>query len=109
MISEEQGQEEMMQLPDQQRVLAFLRSFSFDPPNVILLEGGGPEEREQCALYWSALLNCEKASPSPCLDCPACTRIFSGTFRDQYFFSGREGQIKMEDVLSAGSWDDLVA
>ena len=98
MVAVGEARGEVMQLPDQERVLGFLHCFASDPPNVVLLEGGGPEEREQCALYWSALLNCASASSGPCLECSTCTRIFSGTFRDQYFFSGREGPIKIEDV-----------
>lgn len=85
-------------LCNQTRVLDILRCFSSHPPNVLLLEGGTLEEREKTALYWSALLNCKYATSSPCQNCTVCSHIFSGTFRDQYLFYGREGTIKIEDV-----------
>lgn len=91
-------QDSTIYLPEQERVLGYLRCFSADPPNVLLLEGGGLEEREQCALYWSALLNCGNSSASPCLQCSTCKLVFARTFRDQYFFSGREEAIKIDDV-----------
>ncbi len=87
-----------IQLPSQERVLGYLGCFRTDPPNVLLLEGSDLEEREKCAFYWSALLNCPNASPAPCLQCSVCKLVFASTFRDQYFFSGREGSIKIEDV-----------
>ncbi|MDL2266816.1 hypothetical protein LJC46_02365 [Desulfovibrio sp. OttesenSCG-928-G15] len=44
------------------RIRTFLHKLSQNPPQVLLLEGGNPDQRLHAALYWALLLNCEGAS-----------------------------------------------
>jgi DNA polymerase-3 subunit delta' len=81
----------------QPRVLSSLEILASRPPQTLLLEGGTPGEREGLALYWAALLNCPE-DPGPCGTCAACRQIQAASYRDLFFFSGREGQIKIEQV-----------
>lgn len=46
------------------RTRFFLERLAAQPPQVLLLEGGTPDERLAAATYWSLLLNCEKQGPA---------------------------------------------
>jgi DNA polymerase-3 subunit delta' len=81
----------------QERVVSFLHRLASHPPQVLLLEGGSPEERLSLGMYWAAVLNCSSGSP-PCLHCPVCRRIQGQSFRDLFLFSGLEEQIKIDEV-----------
>ncbi|MFO7801795.1 MAG: DNA polymerase III subunit delta' [Desulfovermiculus sp.] len=87
----------------QERVVSFLHRLSASPPQVILLEGGSPDQRLGLGLYWAALLNCLDDNP-PCLECSTCRQIQGRSYRDLYLFSGMEEAIKIDDVrtLRAG-------
>ena len=80
----------------QTRVASFLERMRENPPNVLLLEGGTREEREELSLYWAALLNC-RDNP-PCGQCPACRAISQQGHRDLYILRGGEESIGVEDV-----------
>jgi len=73
-----------------------------DPPQVLLLEGGTVEERTVFALWWAALLNCEKRRDSafagPCCQCSSCSLVANQEKLDVFFFDGREAGIGIDDV-----------
>mgnify|MGYP006279016513 CR=1 FL=1 len=81
----------------QDRVVSFMHRLAGHPPQVLLLEGGSPEERLGLGLYWTAVLNCQAAYP-PCLMCPVCRQVQGQSFRDLFLFSGLEEQIKIDEV-----------
>lgn len=74
-----------------------LATLAVSPPQVILLEGGRPKQREATGLWWAARLNCQHSEP-PCLDCPACRQIFCGTHQDLYFLEAGRMNIVMDQV-----------
>lgn len=76
-------------------VLAGLRG---SPPQLLHLEGGSTRERVAVALWWAALLNCERGGEFPCLACPSCLRVGAGMFADMTLLDGRAGSIKIDDV-----------
>lgn len=49
---------------DGARARFFLERLAARPPQVLLLEGGTPDERLAAATYWSLLLNCETQAPA---------------------------------------------
>ncbi|MFP4258110.1 MAG: DNA polymerase III subunit delta' [Desulfovermiculus sp.] len=81
----------------QERVVSFMHRLAGHPPQVLLLEGGSPEERLRLGLYWTAVLNCPASSP-PCQMCPVCRQIQGQSYRDLFLFSGLEEQIKIDEV-----------
>ena len=84
--------------PDrQERLRTYLHRLQGQPPQVLLLEGGGQSERRELGLYWAALLNCPSERP-PCRTCPTCHQIGEGVFRDVYIFDGAQGSVKIEEV-----------
>ncbi|MDR2488624.1 MAG: DNA polymerase III subunit delta' [Desulfovibrio sp.] len=95
-----------MKAPEQGRMRLFLERLRPAPPQVLLLEGGTTDDRLAAAHYWSLLLNCPAAiSPPegagvgvPCLDCSECLRMLMHMHRDCFFFDGRAGSIKIDDV-----------
>lgn len=80
----------------QQRIRELMDRLSADAPQVLLLEGGTPEEREACALYWAQLLNCK--SGGACGQCPACVQVRDLAHVDLKVLDGREGKIKIDPV-----------
>ncbi|MDL2316567.1 DNA polymerase III subunit delta' [Desulfovibrio sp. OttesenSCG-928-A18] len=103
-----------MDLESMSRMRGFLRRLRQEPPQVLILEGGGPEERLAAAHYWSLLLNCPNAEPpapgsggepaaSPCLDCPDCVRMVTHLHRDCFFMDGLAGSIKIDEVRAMRS------
>jgi DNA polymerase-3 subunit delta' len=92
--------------PALERPRAMLRALSFQPPQLLHLEGGETADRVALALWWAAQLNCEdpegmepKASArGPCLSCPSCLRIGANMHPDLILLDGREGSIKIDDV-----------
>lgn len=81
-------------------VLTALRG---QPPQLIHLEGGEVRERVALALWWAALLNCERDEETeddgaPCLVCPSCLRIGAGMCADVLVLDGRAGSIKIDEV-----------
>ncbi len=70
------------------------------PPQVLLFEGGTPEERVALAHWQAALLNCSHAvsNSPPCLSCAVCLQIGAELFHDVFVFDGREGSIGIEAV-----------
>lgn len=87
----------------QERVVSFVHRLAASPPQVLLLEGGSPDQRLGMGLYWAAVLNCADDNP-PCLKCSTCRQIQGRSYRDLYLFSGMEEAIKIDDVrtLRAG-------
>ncbi|MGE4552321.1 MAG: DNA polymerase III subunit delta' [Desulfovibrionaceae bacterium] len=89
---------------------ARLMALAAHPPQSLVLEGGGPREREAVALFWAALLNCRAGAGGallpgvepparPCLACTPCRQILDNVFSDLHLFDGwREGVIKVEPV-----------
>ena len=78
----------------QERVVSFVHRLAASPPQVLLLEGGSPDQRLGMGLYWAALLNCVDDNP-PCLECSTCRQIQGRSYRDLYLFSGMEEAIKI--------------
>ncbi|MCF8085579.1 MAG: DNA polymerase III subunit delta' [Desulfohalobiaceae bacterium] len=89
-------QETLSHAASQKRIISYLRRLGNTPPNVLLLEGGSREQREELGLFWAALLNC--SSGDPCGDCPTCRQIGRESYRDLYVFRGQEDSIKVDDV-----------
>lgn len=81
----------------QERVVSLLHRMAPNPPQVLLLEGGTPQDRLTVSLYWAALLNCPENDP-PCFRCPVCRQVQGHAFRDLYVFSGMEEAIKIDGV-----------
>lgn len=70
------------------------------PPQLFHLEGGTTRERVALALWWAALLNCERGGEAPCLACPACLHVGANMFADLVLLDGRAGSIKIDEVRS---------
>lgn len=98
-------------LARQARVADFLDRLADRPPQALLLEGGREEEREGLALYWAALLNCDRRRAagaellpptgqgrSACLDCAACRQVLDMVHLDLLWLDGREDFIKIDPV-----------
>jgi len=81
----------------QGRIVDYLNTLGNNPPNVLLLEGGNAAQRFNMALYWAARLNCPNGMV-PCMQCPTCTQIREGVFRDVELLDGRSEQILIEQV-----------
>jgi len=81
----------------QQRIVSYLNTLGKNPPNALLLEGGSAAQRFDMALYWAARLNCPKGA-TPCMQCPTCTQIQDGVFRDVVLLDGRSEQILIDQV-----------
>lgn len=81
----------------QARVAAHLCALAKRPPQVLILEGGTPADREAMALFWTARLNCREDEP-PCLSCRRCSQALAKTHRDLFFLDGSQGTIKIETV-----------
>ncbi|WP_461209730.1 DNA polymerase III subunit delta' [Desulfocurvus sp. DL9XJH121] len=87
-----------MQIPEHQaRVATLMDRLAQDPPQVLLLEGGTPDEREALALYWAQLLNCTCGNGA-CGTCPSCVQIRDLAHTDLRILDGREAKIKIEEV-----------
>ncbi|MDR1360556.1 MAG: DNA polymerase III subunit delta' [Deltaproteobacteria bacterium] len=89
------------QNPRQARTRAALRRLAANPPQLLLLEGGGAEERLQAVHYWMALLNCrapQASSEAPCLSCRECVRMIVHLHRDCFFLDGTAASIKIGEV-----------
>ena len=80
----------------QQRIRELMDRLSADAPQVLLLEGGTPDEREALALYWAQLLNCKGGGA--CGRCPACIQVRDLALVDLKILDGREGKIKIDPV-----------
>lgn len=80
------------------RPRALLTGLRATPPQLLHLEGGSTRERVALALWWAALLNCERNGDEPCLSCPACLRVGADMFADLLFLDGRAGSIKIDEV-----------
>jgi DNA polymerase-3 subunit delta' len=65
-------------------------------PQVLLLEGGRPEEREAMAVYWALGLNC--AEELPCRACPDCIQILDRSHRDFFYLDGAAESIKIDQI-----------
>lgn len=89
-------QETLSHAAGQKRIITYLKRLGSTPPNVLLLEGGSREQREELGLFWAALLNC--SSGDPCGDCPTCRQIGQESYRDLYIFRGEQDTIKVDDV-----------
>ncbi|NCC25645.1 MAG: DNA polymerase III subunit delta' [Deltaproteobacteria bacterium] len=70
---------------------------SANPPRSLILEAGTAEERRELGLYWAASLNCSNPE-RPCLNCPVCTQIRVGFFRDLELVDGGEGTIGIDEA-----------
>ncbi|MCH5276482.1 MAG: DNA polymerase III subunit delta [Desulfovibrionaceae bacterium] len=80
-----------------ERPRAVLTGLRGSPPQLVHLEGGSTRQRVALALWWAALLNCEREGP-PCLACPTCLRVGGGMFADMLLLDGRAGSIKIDEV-----------
>lgn len=84
------------------RLLSFLYRLQDNPPQSLLLEGGTADERFLAAMLWSLLLNCPEIiaakAPTPCLECPTCTRILGLMHRDFFLFDGSKASIKIDEI-----------
>lgn len=84
--------------PDQ---VGLLDSLAHNPPQSLLLEGGGPEGRSSLALYWAMTANCDSiraaSSTSPCLECPTCRQIMAKEYPDTLLYDGRIGNRQDEE------------
>ena len=83
-----------------------------NPPQTLLVEGGGVDSRLAAALYWAGLLNCagkarDGSLPDfiesggegrPCWECSVCERLLNGAFRDFFLLDGRGQSIKIDQV-----------
>ena len=79
------------------RVRGYLERLAGSVPQVLLLEGGTPREREAVALWWAARLNCA-GTGAPCLSCAVCTQFATRNNRDMFYLDGAQGSIKIDDV-----------
>lgn len=88
-----------------ERARFFLERLSLSPPQVLLMEGGTPDERLAAAHYWSLLLNCPSRNGSavPCLECPECVRMLTHLHRDCFFYDGLAASIKIDEVRALRS------
>lgn len=89
--------------PDQrqERARARLDRLAENPPQVLVIEGGQADERENAALYYAAALNCARrgtGGTGACGVCEACAQVRDKVFLDLVFLDGREQSIKVEDV-----------
>lgn len=83
---------------DLERPRAVLTGLRASPPQLLHLEGGSTRERVAMALWWTALLNCERDESAPCLSCPTCLRVGAAMFTDMVLLDGRAGSIKIDEV-----------
>ena len=80
------------------RPRALLAGLRRTPPQLLHLEGGTTRERVALALWWAALLNCERDGDAPCLACSGCLRVGADMFADLLLLDGRAGSIKIDEV-----------
>ncbi len=85
-------------VPELERPRAFLRAMHREPPQLLHLEGADASSRVALALWWAALLNCERQDDEPCLACPSCLRIGANMHPDLFLLDGRAGSIKIDEV-----------
>ncbi|WP_027175566.1 DNA polymerase III subunit delta' [Desulfovibrio aminophilus] len=69
----------------QEHVRRRLDALAAHPPQSLVLEGGGADERETLALYWAKLLNCPGGA---CGTCETCRQIDERVFRDLILVDG---------------------
>ena len=84
--------------PDLERSRSFLRAMRREPPQLLHLEGGEVSSRVALALWWAALLNCEREGDDPCLAGPSCLRTGAGMHPDLFLLDGRSASIKIDEV-----------
>ena len=84
--------------PGLARPRAVLSTLAAQPPQLLHLEGGETAERMALALWWAALLNCERSTDTPCLVCPSCLRIGARMHPDLFLLDGRKESIKIAEV-----------
>lgn len=84
-------------LSRQPRVRQFLDRLAHEPPQVVLLEGGTPEQRMDMALYFMAALNCRSGNGA-CLECPECLRALERADRDLFVFDNAEAPVPIKDL-----------
>ncbi|MFW6324493.1 MAG: DNA polymerase III subunit delta' [Desulfovibrionales bacterium] len=82
---------------EQPKVVGMLKTLSATPPQVLLLEGGNAELREELSLTWAAILNCP-APDGPCFTCPTCLQISEKVNQDLFFLDGGKERIKIDSV-----------
>lgn len=87
----------------QPRVANLLDRLGQSPPQSLVLEGGGAEQRRAMALAWASRLNCESSTDEPCLDCRACRAIADNAFRDLVLLDGSQEAVKIDDVRALKS------
>lgn len=80
----------------QARVKGYLDKLKSAAPQVLLLEGGRPEEREAMAVYWALGLNCP--GEQPCCDCLDCIQILERSHRDFFYLDGAAESIKIDQI-----------
>lgn len=85
----------------QQSTRNLLETIVLHPPQVLIFEGSSMNERLSMALWWSALLNCQKKTP--CLTCPTCLQIGAHLFYDLFLLKGNEDGIKIDDIRKVRS------
>ena len=84
--------------PDLERPRAFLKTMRNDPPQLLHLEGGEASSRVALALWWAALLNCERNEDEPCLACSSCLRLGAAMHPDLFLLDGRAASIRIDEV-----------
>ncbi len=84
--------------PELERTRGFLRAMRREPPQLLHLEGGDAASRVALALWWAALLNCERDGDEPCLACSSCLRLGADMHPDLFLLDGRAGSIKIDEV-----------
>ena len=80
-----------------ERVRGFLCAMRDEPPQLLHLEGGEASSRVALALWWAALLNCDR-DEAPCLACPSCLRAGALMHPDVLLLDGRVSSIKIDEV-----------
>jgi DNA polymerase III subunit delta' len=81
----------------QAHVLSGLDSLARAVPQAVILEGGSAEERAAMALWLTARLNCQGATP-PCGICHTCQQILGDVFLDLQYFDGGVESIKVDTM-----------